>query len=162
VLVFAGCSGAADHRLQSSIDQLEHAKASAEDEGAYQRLVAALEKSDSQSLKTPTLVNAFFGIAPDNTLTGRLSVQWIASQPGPDGIRIIFSDSSSHDVLFDDDDRYLINEQTGESLVYSASPFVSRDAPAAWTRLKGDDRAAVVLIADGRPISNEQVILRVK
>jgi hypothetical protein len=159
LLVSLGCGSDADQRREISLDLLS---ARAEDEGARQRLVTAIEKSDAQSLKTPTLVTAAIRAGSDNDPEGRVSVEWVASQPLAHGIRITFSDSSHVDILFDDDDRYRNNEKSLETVVFSASPCVERAAPAAWRKLNSDDQATVVLIADGQPVSNEQVILRVR
>ncbi|MEM6458121.1 MAG: hypothetical protein AAF710_01885 [Planctomycetota bacterium] len=157
-----GCNSEVEQRRQHTLERMDYGAGTAESERVQQLVVTALEQADTTSLQSPQLVNVTMRVVPDETKRGTLGVDWISAQPDADGIRVHFGDGSQSDIPFDDVE-ITYNEQEAETMVlFVGNPFVEREHPNAWEKLLTDPEAMVVLIDNGKAVSNEQSIHRVE
>ena len=163
LLAVVGCSDTdIEQRRRHSLEIMDWGGGGAEDKRVQQLIVTALEQADETSLKSPQLVNVTMRVINDDSSRGALGVDWIATEPQADAIRVCLRDGTKHDMAFDDVEIAYNKQQAREHLVFCANPFAEREYPDVWKHLLDDDDATAVLISNGEPISNEQTIHRVE
>ena len=158
VLSLVGCDSEVDQRRRHTLNHLGIDVSTPENQRVQRLIVAAIERADDESLQSPNLVNVTMRVVPDNADRGTLGVDWIAAQPGADGIRVRFSDGSQSDMAFDDVELDYAEHASETSVLFSGNPFVGREYPAVWKKLLAD-RGAKALLLNGRDVvSNESPI----
>ena len=157
-LTLIGCDSEVEQRRKHTLDNLGINGYTPEHQRVQQLIVAAIEQADGASLQSPNLVSVTMRVVPDDTKRGALGVDWIAGQPGSDGIRVCFSDGSQSDMAFDDVELDYAEHASETSVLFSGSPFVEREYPAVWKKLLTDRGAKALLVKGQDVVSNESPI----
>ena len=107
-----------------------------------------------QSLAAPKLVAATARFGAPGSTNGFLWIDWIADSPTADGMALIFGDSQSEHITFDQWSLDNNKKASRDSVIFSFV-ITSDEAPSLWLRLSQSQAWRVVLTAKGKPISNE-------
>jgi hypothetical protein len=154
VLFALGCKSGVERRRLNTLERLNWSGGTVENRRVRDALSNAVASATARSLATPQLVDALVWIGSLEKTNGLLSVNWISDACCANGVKVLFSDSTSVNVLFDHSGLDEIEKESKGTVLHGCA-ISRRDAPEIWAKLAPTQRVRVVLTMNGSPVSNE-------